>query len=155
MGELFLVEDLINTLIAIEDYGNRTYKELADKVNNEEVKSLFIDLAKHEEKHKEHYEKLKKRFNTSKEVSEEYQNYLRILLRHSIFKTLDSDIGDDIEDALQLAISLEKETLIFLSEVQTILGSSSYAVFEDIKNEERSHLASILSVVESRKGKQS
>lgn len=152
MSELFLIEDLFNTLIAIEDYGNRTYKELAEKVNDPEVQKLFVNLAEHEEKHKDRYEKLKNRFDTSEEISEEYQNYLRILLRHSIFKTLDNNVGDDIDDALQLAISLEKETLIFLNEVQTILGRSSYAVFEDIKNEERSHLASILSVVESRKG---
>lgn len=153
MSELFLIEDLFNTLIAIEEYGSRTYQELSENVNDVDVRNLFLKLADQENKHEEYYKELKLKFNTSEEVTEEYQNYLRILLKHSVFKALNADVGDDIDKALDWAIGLEKETLIFINEVQTILGADAYDVFEEIKNQERQHLAYLLSIVGQRKEK--
>lgn len=153
MSELFLIEDLFNTLIAIEEYGSRTYQELSENVNDVDVRNLFLKLADQENKHEEYYKELKLKFNTSEEVTEEYQNYLRILLKHSVFKALNADVGDDIDKALDWAIGLEKETLIFINEVQTILGADAYDVFEEIKNQERQHLAYLLNIVGQRKEK--
>jgi rubrerythrin len=153
MSELYLVDDLFNTLIALEEYGMKTYRELAEKVNDMEVNKIFLSLANQEEEHKDYYSELRLKFESSEEVDDEYRSFLQVLIKNSFFKTEVLKETYDVQSALNLGIKLEKETLLFLSEIQVVLGEKSHKVFEDVKNEERRHLAMLLAIVESRKEK--
>lgn len=148
MSELYLIDDLFNTLIGLEEFGQKTYQDLAENSDDLRVQKLFKMLAEQEAGHKKYYLELKEKFNTTRDVDDEYKKYLNVLIKNSFFKTTSSENINKISDALSLGIALEKETLLFLSETQNVLGEISYEVFEKVKDEERRHLALLLDLSE-------
>lgn len=153
MSELYLIDDLFNTLVALEEYGMKSYSELAEKADSVEVQKLFKNLANQEADHKDYYLELRQKFDSTEDVDTEYSGYLNALIKNSFFRSVSTNDIHDIDEALKIAVLLEKETLLFLAETENVLGESSYKIFEKIKNEERRHLALILDIVDKRKGK--
>jgi rubrerythrin len=141
MGFQFTVEDVFNVLIALEKSGSVLYMHLSDTAQDLETMKLFKHLSEQELQHQALYESWKsERFETV-ELEMEYTEYLSALVKET-FRVLESAHSDTIDYAngLQLAKSLEKDTLIFLSECDRLLGGKKQSLIEKIKNEERKHL---------------
>ncbi len=72
MSERFILEDLLNGLIELEDTGNKLYTSLSEKTLSDDVSSLFKKLADQEMKHKEIYQSYKMSLVPKEIVDEDY-----------------------------------------------------------------------------------
>ena len=145
MSEIFRVSDLMNSLVELERTGNGFYTKMAGQADDEKIKALFSMLAGEELKHEKIYSDLAKEFRengTAHEVDGEYGAYLKALVaQHFAFS---AENLNTLDAALSFAVSLEKETLIFIAEIQNILGTQKAELFGRIKGEEQKHLLMLM-----------
>lgn len=145
MQETFSLEDIFNVMIELEDLGNKHYTEMQLLTQDLELKQLFGILASQEIAHKEIYIKYKNTnitFETSKADSE-YQAYIDSLLKGTIRFLKASREIKDFEHGFDIAVNLEKDTILFLSELRRIIEKNYYEAIDNILNQERSHLQSL------------
>ncbi len=143
MRELFILEDILNVLIALESHGNRLYQALADMAADLEAMKLFNDLAEQELQHKAIYIGFKENLSLQTELDDDYTAYLTELL-HSNIRLEQTDLGSYTHDqALDLGIQLEKDTLSLLGELERILTEKKGEI-EKLVQEERRHLVRLL-----------
>ena len=142
MQEIFSVEDVINVMIELETRGNEHYLSLSKQTQSEELKNLFLNLANAEQKHKLRYENLKKEIlNFEHEnVSDDYEAYILSLLKQTIRFLNETRNQINVEEGFLLAIQLEKDTILFLMELKSMIGQQFNADMEQIISEERGHL---------------
>lgn len=134
--------DLLGSLVELEKTGHEFYQKMSQQIKDEKVSSLFRFLAGEEAKHEKIYTDLANELKQSAPVTEkvdpDYDAYLKALISQNFhfssadFSTLDA--------AFRFAISLEKDTLIYIGEVQNIMKDQKAELFEGIKKEERKHL---------------
>ena len=135
------VADLISSLIDLEKNGCDFYTLLAEKSDKLECQLLFKSLAEQEKVHEEIYTELLKSVNTEVEIDSDYHDYLQVIVNEQF--SLDSSAVEEchnISEALDLAIKLEKDSLLFLSEFGNLVGSDNLHFVNKMKKEERTHL---------------
>ena len=142
MQEIFSVEDVINVMIELETRGNEHYLSLSKQTQIETLKKLFMNLANAEQKHKLRYENFKKEIlNFEHEnVSDDYEAYMLSLLKQTIRFLNETRNQINVEEGFLLAIQLEKDTILFLMELKSMIGQQFNADMEQIISEERGHL---------------
>lgn len=149
MTELFSIEDLFNAIISLEGIGNRNYKRLAEQAHDAELKAYFSTLAEMELKHKMIFESLQAKVVTfpHEEMDASYRDYLGSLLSHTLrfvnlfeVQMVNPEVYEDFDMAFDLAVGLEKDVILFLSEMKHILDSHHHPVLNQLLDEERSHL---------------
>lgn len=142
MQESFSLEDVINVMIELEVCGNEHYLFLAGQTTDESMRKLFLSLANAEKNHKIKYEHFKKDilFFEHETVSYEYQNYIISLLKRTIQFLTASIKQNSIEEGVQVAIQLEKDTILFLVELKSMVGQKFSTEMEQIILEEQEHL---------------
>ena len=142
MQEIFSIEDVINVMIELETCGNEHYLSLSKQTQSEELKNLFLNLANAEQKHKLRYENFKKEIlNFEHEnVSDDYEAYMLSLLKQTIRFLNETKIQMNVDEGFLLAIQLEKDTILFLMELKSMIGQQFDADMEQIISEERGHL---------------
>ncbi len=142
MSEVFRAGDLLNSLVELEKTGNDFYLRMSRQAKDAKSGNLFRFLAGEEAKHEKIYVDLSQECGGSTaahaDIDEEYGAYLKALLsQHFDFSPADPDT---LEAALKFAVSLEKDTLLYIGELQNVLKDWKTDLFERIKKEERSHL---------------
>lgn len=146
MSEIFHAGDLLNSLIELERTGHHFYEMAAKTAGDERAGKLFGFLAGEEEKHERLYKELAAQFaeNAPSEepVDGEYAAYLKALVQRNF--QFDSSDFSSLKAALCFAVSLEKDTLIYVGEIQTVLKDQKLDLFETIKKEERRHLQQLV-----------
>jgi rubrerythrin len=143
MREVFILEDILNALIALETHGNALYLDLAERAGDLETRNLFTSLAKQELRHKEIYTEFKDRLTLKTEIEEEYLDYLNELIRSNIHLERMDVKACGFDEALDIGIQLEKDTILFLSELKGILSENT-AQIEALVLEEKNHLKLLL-----------
>ncbi|MDY3118417.1 MAG: ferritin family protein [Peptoniphilus sp.] len=142
MAEQFKVVDLIESLVRLEQFGKRFYVKCAEKTEEVENKKFFNFLADQESRHEEIYKDLASKYEGQQGIDnkydEDYSAYLSALVNQSFDFDEDIDVND-FKVAMKRALGLEKDTIIFISEVENILNSKD-EVIEKIKEEERGHI---------------
>lgn len=140
MGETFVLSDLMQTLIRLEEQGNALYTALVEKQQVDEVKKLFALLADQELKHKKLYEKMKDELEEVTTLSDEYKAYVDVLLKDTIAFLSSTLAPQNHVEAFETAVRLEKDTLLLLSELKQIVPHSAHDLIERVQEEERKHL---------------
>lgn len=142
MQETFSVEDVINVMIELETRGNEHYLSLSKQTQIETLKKLFMNLANAEQKHKLRYENLKKEILNfeHEDLSDDYEAYILSLLKQTIRFLNETRNQINVEEGFLLAIQLEKDTILFLMELKSMIGQQFNADMEQIISEERGHL---------------
>lgn len=142
MSEVFQISDLLNSLIELEKTGHSFYDQAAKITSDAKAADLFRYLAGEEEKHEKLYMDLAEKFRDEapggEPLDEEYNAYLQTLLSRQ-FHFNDADL-QSLEAAFRFAVSLEKDTLLYVGEVRTILEDRHTELFKIIQKEERKHL---------------
>lgn len=150
MASAFQIEDLFNAIIALESIGHRNYKRLSEHTSDFKLKQYFTTLSEMELKHRDIFEKLKGDVVTfpSTVISAEYHQYLQSLLAHTLrfvklfeVQMVNPDVYEDFDLAFDLAVDLEKDAILFLSEMKMLLPNYQAQVLNQLLDEERSHLA--------------
>jgi rubrerythrin len=143
MDEHFGLADLYTTLIFIEETGSALYAGLAAGAGDEQAARLFRYLAEQERRHRQIYQGMKDRAQPAAEVDAEYRDYLRALTAETL-AALRRPPAAGYTDALDTGIRLEKETLLFLGELDTLVGEDHPRELLEIKTQERAHLRLLL-----------
>lgn len=144
MHNIFNIEDLLNVLIELEITGINQYSKMVDLTSDYEVKELLDILSKQELKHKNIYENFKKEivnYETS-EVTQEYTIYLDAML-NQITNFLKKTSFDTISEAYEMALQLEKETILLLNELKNVFPSKVHKEIDELIAEERKHVVYI------------
>lgn len=140
--EQFVLEDLLNVLIQLEDTGNKHYHYMSTITDNPRLKDLFELLSKQEHTHKVIYEGYKSVFAGEKlnDVTDDYKAYVQVTLKNTIKFLEGHKQVTSLDEGLKIAINLEKDTLLFLNEMKKIVGTKEEEI-ERLMDEERGHLA--------------
>lgn len=144
--------EVVQLAIDIEDRGYEFYTLASEKFSdNKEIKEFFIEMAKEELVHKTRFEELYRRLLEEKKGDDssyfdiEASIYLTLLYNTSVFPSKDSvnEVLKKIntyEDAIELAIRAEKDSIIFYDEiVKEAKFDSTKKVAVMLLNEEIKH----------------
>lgn len=144
MKETMTLEDVLDVLIQLEDTGNAHYRLLAGMAGDGELERLFLLLAEQEKKHQSLYEGYRTElvpFTQEASIDSEYRAYVAALLKETLQFLSVSHPVPDLETGLAVAMQLEKDTLLFLSEMKALLGTSAHEGIDRVIEQERRHLA--------------
>jgi len=145
MQELFSLEDILNVLIDLETLGSQHYKEMEKLTEDIRLKEFFNRLSTQELAHKELYMSYRDKhiqFKNNK-VTEEYAAYIEALLKSTIAFLEENGEVEDFEQGYRVAINLEKDTILFLIEIRTIVDETFHEVIDAVITQERGHLKAL------------
>ncbi len=147
----FSGKEVIEMGIRIEENGENFYAEAAARTTNETLVALFEYLAREEIKHKGYFKSLKKEL-TDEEIPgvfnphlEEAVLYIKALSDSEVFKpadqvaNLDEILSDELK-AVDFAIRMEKDSILFYHELANTVRESDKAIVEKLIKEEKEHL---------------
>ena len=120
--------ELMELAIQIEINGNAYYNKMMSEIKRESVKKIFSYLAQEELQHIDDFTKLRDKITApAYEIADEYKSpemetYLKAMFDGRVFPNIESleDIAEEIhtdEDAIRHALSFEKDTIIFFTEI--------------------------------------
>jgi hypothetical protein len=143
LREVYVLEDLLNTLIQLEVKGFELYEEYKNNAEDPTLKQLFAELAVAEKNHEVFYKSVKDKVLYSEigPVEEDYKEYIRILVENNFFLTNTNFSVKTLSEALNIAEKLEKDTIIFMNELNAIINEREG--FKAILEEEKRHLIRI------------
>lgn len=139
--------DLIDVAVKIEANGYEFYSKLSKKVSGE-LANVFTNLAEQERDHIQTFRNLVEKYKNLSPVElsswadEEVKGYLTSYAQVSIFPKLQSnEVPENVEDALKVAIEVEKESIIFYGEIEALVPDKN--LINEVIKEERKHLADL------------
>lgn len=144
-------QEIVEIALRIEENGNEFYSAAAERTPaNNDIKSLFLDLAEKEILHIAIFQKLSEKFDAeSFDFSQEdASGYINHLAESHIFGKPDSgkDLAKTIKtpkEGLQIAYKFENDSVSFYTELLKYTRSDSRRLVQQIISEEKDHAADI------------
>lgn len=150
MSEMYLGTDVLEMAVKMEKLGHRFYTKSRDRFRNPDVRQAFDYLAKEEEKHVESFEEMleeaKRNSKHNPFIEPVRPEYMDELISGRVFP---EDLGQDadsldLKQSMQLALTLEKDTILFYHEMLAVTSHHDIGMVKQILNEERDHILKIL-----------
>jgi len=141
--------DIVDLAMQLEKNGEAFYRAAAKKAASSEVQSLFEDLADQEVKHHAVFSKLREdtrhRVLMSNEEWDWYVGYLNATVDSALFKGPDKALAAaeqvaDEKEAVRMAISFEKETLLFFYDMRDMVPAPDRSFVDKVVAEDKSHI---------------
>jgi len=154
MSIIFSGNELLNIAISIERRGMTFYDIMAKSTDNEVARAVFEALVNMEREHIGIFEDMMDEIDaahTPESASPEYSGYIQALIEDAVFmddmitSEMATQADSDIK-ALELAISAEKDSILFYYEMKELMPKQVLAVIERIILEEKSHLQQLTEV---------
>ena len=148
MSISFSSNDLLNIAIDIEKRGIAFYDIMAKSTENVASREVFQYLAAMERGHVQIFEAMQQKlgeYEPPKTQDKEYGAYLKALVDSAVFtdefvtSEMAEHVVNDIE-AIELAISAEKDSILFYYEMKDIMPRQAQPTVDKIITEEKSHL---------------
>jgi len=140
-------ETAINFAITLEQRGRDFYRNLYERLEDPKLKTLVSFLAAEEEKHLGTYRQLLDTVNPGafQQVAlvGEYGKYMDILCSE-ITDHLSVSEEKSISDYMEMALTLEKNTLLAFNEIKAMFDGKDKETIEKICDEEKIHIVKIL-----------
>lgn len=144
---LLNASDIYNFAVKIEKNGERFYRKMEEKFEEDEVKDLFNFLAKEEVKHEQLFKDMLSNideYQIKESYEDEYKSYLNAYANNLLFSLKNFDDAlqkiEDLDSAFQFAIKKELDTIMYYQELKNIVQENKVPLIEDIINEERKHV---------------
>ena len=143
---MFSIREIIDIAIKIEKNGESFYREAMEKVSNPALKPVLLFLADQEHEHVLWFEKLKDKTKAAEgeqKVAEIGEAMLQNLVGDQTFSLDDADLSglDTVASLIELAIELEKDTILFYQMLQTFIeDSATLKELNEIIAEESRHI---------------
>lgn len=142
--------ELLSIALKIEADGYAFYSNTANQQNSDDAKRFFLNLAQQEREHQEIFKSLinnvsHRDSSIDSWVSEEVAGYLKSYASMSIFPTMERMKQVSLKEALNLAIEVEKDSIIFYSELLPYAGNERETI-KKIISEEKRHLMDLLAL---------
>jgi len=148
MAVFFSGSELLEIAMGIERNGMAFYQALADKTGKRDVKDIYTYLAGEEKKHLDTFQGMSGSLGQAKPpetYGDEYMLYLKSLVDSVIFSNVAeaqqkaAKISNEIE-ALDTGIQAEKDSILFYTELQTLVRGRDREVVLTVLDEEKNHL---------------
>jgi len=149
MAELFEIAELVKIAVDDERTGVAFYTKLSE--NSDKLKDTFADLAEQEKHHQKRFEQMLSGLGDYKSPEQypgEYVTYLRTLACNRAFP--DEQVAASMaekcksdEEALDLAVRFERDTLILMNEMRSLVPQRDVATVDELADEERAHLVTL------------
>ena len=148
MGIFFSGRELVEIAIGMERNGIAFYDVLTRSTENDEVRALYDYLAGEERKHLVTFQGMLpavEGYQVPEVYAEDYARYLKALVNSRIFsdeamaRAGAEDIGSDTQ-AIDVALALEKESILFYSEMRGLVHKQEQEVVDKVIDEERAHV---------------
>ncbi|MEW6708793.1 MAG: ferritin family protein [Candidatus Riflebacteria bacterium] len=148
--------ELMELAIQIEKNGKNYFLAMAARTQNEKVREIFNYLAAEEQSHLENFVKISEKLGAREEeipIADEYStpemyDYVKAMFDGRVFPNLTSheELAKEIktdEQAVYHAISFEKDTVLFFTEILRMLGddNENKALIEELIRQEKIHIA--------------
>ncbi len=149
MSSVFSGGDLINIAIDIERRGIMFYDIMAKSTDNEDARAVFEELVEMERDHIRIFEDMLGEAGDYR--AQAHADYLQALLDDAVFtddlitSEMATQADSDIK-ALELAITAEKDSILFYYELRDILPGQSVPAINRIISEEKSHLQQLADI---------
>jgi rubrerythrin len=154
MSVIFSGKEVLNIAIQIEKNGYTFYSQAAKKVTDKTARELIEWLAQEEKSHIGRFQDILSSFNPeeldmSPAEFEEYSLYLKALADARVFTTglKAEEAAQGIksgDDAINLAIGFEKDSLLFLNGIRMMVKGSDALAVEELQREEMLHLKKLV-----------
>ena len=147
---IFDVTEIYQFAVQIEENGEKFYRAMVEKFDDQKVKELFGFLAEEEVRHEKVFKEMLaniEEYNPQESYPGEYFDYLHAYADNLVF-TLDK-IDDGInsvttvDEALQFAIGKELDTILYYHEMRNVVPEHQQKLVDDIINEERKHVVKL------------
>ena len=151
MSIAFSASELINTAIGIEKQGIAYYDVMAESTWHEVARDLFRHLANMEKTHLTTFQSMLddvEKYEPPGQFAAEYDAYMRALIDNAVFtdelaaSELATHLDNEIE-AMDIAISAEKESILFYYYMKEVMPPSVEPVVLKILAEEKAHLSQL------------
>jgi rubrerythrin len=145
---VFRASELLNIAIKDEETGIAFYRTLAEKTANSELRERLLAISKQEEMHAARFKEMLSDvgdYKPQERYAGEYEDYLNTLLEMRAFPGPEEAaakaqmITSDAE-AISISLKLEKDTLLFLSELKNFVSDAHQEYVDAVIEEEREHL---------------
>ncbi len=154
----FTGEELIDMAVRIEENGLRFYTDAAKTAKSKSVKDTFAMLAGEEKEHIKTFAGFRKLLSDKTgsfgfdPYTEEAEQYLKSLADSEVFTR--SDVGaklaatvKDERQAINAAIGMEKDSLLFYYEMQKMIRGKDKVVLDKLIEQEREHLRKLTALL--------
>ena len=145
--------EVLKMAIEIEKNGKAFYDEVVLAVKDEKTKSVFQFLSDEEVKHEKTFRTMLREMESESAPTpfddSEITRYFQSLIGQKVFpsalegKHMKSEISDPLV-AARIALSLEKDSILFYHEILPVTREKDHAVIERIIEEEREHIKKII-----------
>ncbi len=158
MDDKFTIQEIIEIAIEIEKNGKSFYQSLSEQAGSAQLRDLFEYLSKEEELHINRFEELLK-ISGGYQISElyyatDYMGYMKAIADERVFKS-NLSVNEFVKniksasEALDKAIGFEKDSILFLYEMQEFLDDkNNKGTIQKLINEEKDHIRR-LSIIKS------
>jgi rubrerythrin len=148
---LFAVAELLDMAVKDEETGIAFYRALAEATTSEHVKEQCLAISRQEEGHAKRFRKMVEevgQYQSAEEYPGQYEDYVRSLLESRAFPDPGKAAQKAREaasdaDALDTAMRLERDTLLFLQEMKNFVPQTHTEYVDEIIGEERGHLTDL------------
>ena len=148
MGIFFSGGELLEIAVGMERNGIAFYDVLAKTTENAEVRAIYDYLAAEERRHLATFQEMMssvEEMESPESYSEDYALYLKALVDSRIFSDEAMAVAGAQEvtsdaEALDIALALEKEAILFYSEIRGLVRRPQQKMVGKVIAEERSHL---------------
>jgi len=153
MGKKYASSEILQMAIELEKKGKTFYESIAENIKDKKTQDVFQFLADEEVRHEEIFKNMLAEIET-KDEENPYDNrevvlYFRSLVDKKIFPA--EEYGKLLKDAvnnpavaIKIAISLEKDSVLFYDELLPLTEEKNREVVGKIIQEERNHIYRIL-----------
>lgn len=154
MGIKFSPCELLELAINIEKNGKDFYFGLVGITDNAQVETVFRQLAKEEEEHIEAFQNISADscdFSAAEVYTDDYFSYLRAVSDQYIFTQKDKgkELAESVkscEEALDVGIRVEKDSILFYSEMKEMMREDKQGVVDGIISAEKKHLEKLVKI---------
>ena len=141
--------EVLQMAVEIEKKGKAFYNGLSETVKDDKARDMFRFLSDEEIKHQIFFQQMLESIETVEPASP-YDNtdvtqYFRALIERRIFPTVGEggmlkEYLDDLAVATRIAISMEKDSILFYYEIKPVVQAKDHSVLDTIINEEKKHI---------------
>ncbi|OFX68526.1 MAG: hypothetical protein A2X12_01270 [Bacteroidetes bacterium GWE2_29_8] len=148
---IYNASDIILTALRIEKNGFNFYNHAQKKIEEVNIKNLLIELAKEEQRHADYFQTIEAELKKKQIISYEFDteiiiNYLadsHVFNKENMGEKLGNSINN-AKEALDIALTFEKDTISFFTELGHNLEGEARNVINKIIDEERNHIKKIV-----------
>ena len=154
MSIVFSSDELLNIAIGIERRGMTFYDIMAKSTDNEVARAVFEGLVNMEREHIMIFEDMMDEVDRQpapESPRQGYSDYIRALIDDAVFtddlitSEMATQADSDIK-AIELAISAEKDSILFYYEMKDLMPPQTIPVIERVIAEEKLHLQQLTEV---------